>query len=103
MLAMRKRTPRTAKVTSPTIGEGVWGLAVSAPRLRESRSGFVHHVAHLHEGAETGLVGHRPHHQRPDNVPGHRDRDDRRTPALHEALESRGTVRIAQRVPLARR
>src|SRR5207247_11321266 len=77
---------------------GSVGLALRAPGLRESRRGLIDQVAHFDDGAEPGLVRHRTHYQRPDDVARYGDRDDRRAATLNEALERRGAVGVPKRV-----
>src|SRR5205823_9602141 len=71
-------------------------LAVGSPSLRESRCGLVHQIAHALDRTEARLVGHRSDDERADDVSGDRDRKDHRPPALHEPLEGRGAVGVAQ-------
>src|SRR6185369_1009805 len=48
--------------------------------------------------AESGLVGHRTHDERPDDIARNGDGDDRRATTLDETLERRGAVSITKRV-----
>src|SRR2546430_16254239 len=94
---MRKRTPMTAKVTSPTIRRATIGLALRAPGLRESRRGLIDQVADLYDRAEPGLVSHRTHHQGTNDVAGHGDGEDRQAPPLVVLIERRGAGVTAER------
>src|SRR5919109_1579260 len=89
MSARRKRIPMTAKVTSLSIGEGVYVLAGGLPDLRELRGREVDEAAHALDGTRGELVRQRTDDERADDVARDDDRDDGRLPPADDLVQRR--------------